>query len=194
MYFSIDVETDGPIPGPNSMLNLGCAAFVEGSEIPVATFDVNLETLPDAEGDPDTMRWWQGQPEAWEAIRFQPKDPQPAMVRFCEWVERTAREGNARPVAVCYPSGFDFLFTYWYLINFAGQSPFSFSAVDVKTFGWAALVSGGHRIGFRDASKRAWPTEWTDKALKHTHRGLDDAIGQGVNFLRMLATQRTGRL
>jgi len=35
-----------------------------------------------------------------------------------------------KPVFVGYPAGFDFLFVYWYLIRFTGESPFSFSALD----------------------------------------------------------------
>jgi len=35
---------------------------------------------------------------------------------------------------VGYPAAFDFLFVYWYLIRFTGESPFSHSALDLKTY------------------------------------------------------------
>ena len=39
------------------------------------------------------------------------------------------------------PAGFDFLFVYWYLIRFAGKSPFYHSALDMKTFAMALMRS-----------------------------------------------------
>jgi len=68
LYFSFDIEADGPIPGPNSMLSLGVAVFKDdGTRL--ATFSANLETLSDATPDPDTMKWWKTQPEAWKECR-----------------------------------------------------------------------------------------------------------------------------
>jgi hypothetical protein len=63
IYVSTDIETDGPIPGPNSMLSFASAAFLADKTL-VSTFTANLETLPEANGDPDTMKWWERQPEA----------------------------------------------------------------------------------------------------------------------------------
>lgn len=56
-YVSTDVETDGPIPGPHSMLSLGSAAYRADKTL-IGSFEANLNTLPGAQGDPDTMAWW----------------------------------------------------------------------------------------------------------------------------------------
>ena len=85
------------------------------------------------------------------------------------------------PVFVAYPAGFDFLFVYWYLIRFAGESPFSFSALDIKTYAMAML-----KIGYRESVKRNMPRRWFDP-FQHTHVALDDAIEQGALFCNMLA-------
>ncbi|MEE8525016.1 MAG: exonuclease, partial [Thermoanaerobaculia bacterium] len=81
-----------------------------------------------------------------------------------------------------YPAGFDFTFVYWYLMRFAGESPFSFAALDVKTFAMAVL-----KKTFRKVSKRTMPRRWFDSSAKHSHVALDDAIEQGAMFCRMLA-------
>jgi len=47
IYVSMDIEADGPIPGPNSMLSFAAACFNEKSTL-VGTFDRNLELLPGA--------------------------------------------------------------------------------------------------------------------------------------------------
>lgn len=178
-YVSTDVETDGPIPGPHSMLSFGSAAFAADGTL-LSTFDANLHTLPDAAGDPKTMAWWQTQPEAWAACRENLRDPAEAMAAYVAWVKGLP----GKPVFVAYPAGFDFLFVYWYLIRFAGESPFSFSALDVKTFAMAVLG-----CDYRHATKRNMPKAWfTDRP--HTHQALDDALGQGELFCNMLAASR----
>src|SRR5215472_12258492 len=86
IYVSTDVETDGPIPGPHSMLSFASAAYRADKTV-VGTFAVNLETLPDAVGGPKTMAWWQSQPEAWAATRSDPQDPAVALPAYVAWLK-----------------------------------------------------------------------------------------------------------
>ena len=51
IYVSTDIETDGPIPGPHSMLSFASAAYRADKTL-VGTFSANLHTLPDAAGHP----------------------------------------------------------------------------------------------------------------------------------------------
>lgn len=175
IFVSTDVETDGPIPGPHSMLSMGSAAFRADKTL-VDTFSVNLEVLPGAQGHPDTMAWWQTQPEAWKACREDLEAPESAMKRYVDWLEKLP----GKPVFVAYPAGFDFLFVYWYLIRFAGKSPFSFAALDIKSYACAVL-----RLDFRATTKRRMPRHWFD-SRRHTHVALTDAIEQGELFCNML--------
>jgi hypothetical protein len=69
---------------------------------------------------------------------------------------------------------------YWYLIKFTGESPFSHSALDIKTYAMAVL-----KLPYRESTKRNMPRHWFDK-LPHTHRALDDAIEQGALFCNIL--------
>jgi len=181
LYVSTDVETDGPIPGPHSMLSFGSAAYTAGKEL-VGTFSANLELLDGASGHPDTMAWWETQPEAWEACRSNLERPDRAMARYCAWLEGLP----GRPVFVAYPVGFDCLFVNWYLMRFAGRSPFGHSALDIKTF--AMVVLGTE---YRLSVKANMPESWFDP-LPHTHVALDDAIEQGALFCNMLAEARRG--
>ena len=175
IYVSTDVETDGPIPGPHSMLSFGSAAYRADKTL-ISTFSANLETLPGATGASDTMAWWQTQPEAWAACRKDTEPPEEVMRRYLDWL----RQLPGKPVFVAYPAGFDFLFVYWYLIRFTGESPFSHSALDIKTYAMAML-----KVGYRDSTKRNMPRRWFDD-LPHNHRALDDAIEQGALFCNML--------
>jgi hypothetical protein len=176
IYVSTDIETDGPIPGANSILSLASAAYRADKTL-VATYSANLTTLPESSPDPDTMAWWKTQPEAWKACRENPRPYDEVMREYAEWL--LALPG--KPVFVGYPAGYDFTFVYWYLMRFAGQSPFSFSALDIKTYAMAIL-----QTGFRETVKQNMPSSWFDDH-PHTHVALDDAIEQGALFCNMLA-------
>lgn len=175
IYVSTDVETDGPIPGPHSMLSFGSAAYTTDKQL-IGTFDANLETLLGAAPDPKTAEWWASQPEAWAACRRDLQSPEAAMGRYLAWLKALP----GRPVFVAYPAAFDFLFVYWYLIRFTGESPFSHSALDIKTYAMALL-----RSDYRGSTKKNMPKHWFDK-FPHTHIALDDAIEQGALFCNML--------
>ena len=175
IYVSTDVETDGPIPGPYSMLSFGSAAYLRDKSL-VSTFSANLETLPGSSGDPRTIEWWKSQPEAWKACRENPQSPEVAIEQYLSWLKNLP----GKPVFVAYPAGFDFTFVYWYLIRFAGESPFSHSALDIKTYAMAKLG-----LPYRESTKRNMPRRWFDE-LPHTHKALDDAIEQGALFCNML--------
>jgi DNA polymerase III alpha subunit (gram-positive type) len=175
IYVSTDVETDGPIPGPNSMLALASAAFTPAGEL-VGSFTANLEELPGASGDPKTMAWWKTEPAAWEACRTGARPAADVMPEYAAWIAGLP----GRPVFVAYPAGFDFTFVYWYLVRFTGESPFSHSALDMKTLAMALLGTP-----YRDSTKRAFPARWRSDR-PHTHVALDDALEQGEVFCKML--------
>ena len=102
------------------------------------------------------------------------------MLDYVTWLEALP----GKPVFVGYPAAYDFLFVYWYLMRFAGRSPFSFAALDIKTM---AMVMLGKE--FRHITKKNMPARWFD-AIQHSHVALDDAIEQGALFCNMLAESR----
>jgi DNA polymerase III alpha subunit (gram-positive type) len=175
IYVSTDVETDGPVPGLNSMLSFGSAAYLADKTL-VATFEANLETLPEAQPNPETMAWWKTQQEAWLASRENLQTPEKALRHYLGWLKGLP----GKPVFVGYPVAFDFMFVNYYLVRFTGESPFSHSALDIKTFAMAMM-----KRDYRDSVKRNMPKHWFDR-LPHTHKALDDAIEQGALFCNML--------
>lgn len=112
-----------------------CAFAYTADKVLVSTFSANLETLPGAQAHPKTAEWWATQPDAWAACRKDPESPERAMTRYVSWIKSL----KGKPVFVAYPAGFDFLFVYWYLIRYVGESPFSHSALDIKSFAMAVL-------------------------------------------------------
>ena len=176
IYVSTDIEADGPIPGPHSMLSFGSVAF-DDDGVEIGCFSRNLATLPGAQGHPDTMKWWGTQSAAWEACRVDPEAPETAMPAYVAWLQALP----GKPVFVGYPVVFDFLFVHWYLHRFTGGSPFSHSALDMKTLAMTLL---GEPFRYRDATKRNMPRRWFPPSV-HNHIALDDAREQGLLFIAM---------
>ncbi len=179
IYLPTDVETDGPVPGVNSMLSFASAAYTADKTL-IGTFSANLELLPDARPDTETSKFWNDNPVAWDACRADLQAPDVAMHTYVSWIESLP----GSPVFVAYPVAFDFMFVYWYLIRFVGRSPFSHSALDIKTLAMAMMGTP-----YRSSTKRNMPERWFDD-LPHTHIALDDAVEQGAMFCNMLAELR----
>jgi hypothetical protein len=176
IYVSTDIEADGKVPGISSMLSLASAVYTLDKKL-IDTFSINLEKLPGAHPDPATMAWWKEQPEAWKACRLNKEKPEIAMRKYHQWL-KTLR---GKLVFVGYPVAYDFMWVQWYLIRFVGESPFSHSALDIKTLAMSLL-----KKPYRQSTKRHMPDRWFDN-LPHTHKALDDAIGQGALFCNIMS-------
>lgn len=179
IYISVDIETNGPIPGPYSMLSLGAVAFdAEGNEL--GSFPRNFHTLVNAGEHPETMEFWNKNPQAYEETRKNLVYPADGMQDFNKWVKKF----NGIPVFTAYPAGFDFTWVYWYLIAFCQESPFSFSALDIKSY-----VAGLTGKPYRQCTKKNMPKRWFP-AAKHSHIAIEDAREQGLLFINILKEAR----
>lgn len=188
-YVSVDVETDGPIPGDCNMVSVGAAVcgslMADGGGFRAvgtkgATFYRELRT--EFPGDQRTREWLAGQ--GFEVNGKAAIDAADAMLHFKGWVEEQARQIEARPVYVAYPLSFDWSFTHWYFEHYLGyrSDPFGFSnALDIKTA--FSVKSERPLLG---STKKNMPAEVKKIATPHTHNALDDAIGQGELFANLM--------
>jgi DNA polymerase III alpha subunit (gram-positive type) len=180
MYISLDIETDGPCPGQNSMLALGAVAFLDGEENDF--FYRKIEPLDDAMQDSDTMVWWAGQPEAWEEVNKDREEPMTVMNDFGVWLEDFGE--NVRLMAVAKPATFDFGFINWYLHSYYGDNPLGFACMDIRSYAnglfsessYYGKLSVGDPYKFFDI----------DKSVYRPHFAVDDARKQGVLLMKLL--------
>lgn len=183
-YISVDVETDGPIPGPYSMLALGmayCGRFdgrsMEITPRPTKTFYVELAPISDK--------------FEYEALHVNGLDrnrlkseglaPENAMDRASRWIDEVS--GDNRPIFVAYPASFDWMWVHWYFTNFTRLgSPFGHSGCfDLKT---AVAVRG--KVPISRSSKNQLPNALRSD-FPHTHNALDDALEQANIFFKLMA-------
>lgn len=184
LYISIDVEADGPIPGPYSLVSLG--ASVAALREPGQPFQLL---------DPDTTTWY-GEfapiSDRWDRealavsglsrtyLENNGQQPQAGMQAFSTWVLAQAQQHQAKPVMVAYPAVYDWTWVYWYCINFVGSSVFGFNGcLDLKSF----IASRGDLL-----LKQSQPEQIPDSPLSPlptvglTHNARQDAIDQARLF------------
>ncbi len=122
LYVITHIHTDGPIPGPHSLLTLTSSAHTpQPGRGPIGTFGVNLRELTGATVDPAALQTWRRHPDDWLASRRSSRAPAIAMGTYLRWVDRLPGE----PVFVADSAGPDYLFLFWYLQRFAGRWPFA---------------------------------------------------------------------
>lgn len=198
VYISVDVEADGPYPGDYSMTSLGaCVAgymtaereYVRVEKSSDNTFYSELMPISD-KYDPEAFavgvfQYYTGDPkdEAAKRLHLLSTGEQGvhAMRRFYYWVAQMQNAYSAKGAVFCaYPLGFDWLFTYWYMMKFA-QSPFGHSRhIDIKTLYMTKAKQSVSR-----AVKSNMPKSLRPK-VAHTHNALDDALEQGELMMNLL--------
>ena len=179
IYFSADIETDRPIPGPFSILSFALvyAGAFDGKEFahPKSyshSFYRELRPISD-----NFQR---------EALQVNGLDrdrlcregakPELALSEAADWVRSVAGEGT--PVLVAYPLSFDWAWLYWYFTQFSSSgSPFNHSlCFDLKT---AYAIKASVPIAEAGKSKLLPSLRPT---RVHTHHALEDAIEQAEIF------------
>ena len=176
LYVAVDVEADGPIPGPYSMLSLGMA--VTGR--PNMTFYTELRPISE-----------QFVPEALtvsgldrdQLLRTAPAAAD-AMRAARDWVGGLRQ--NGRPVFLAAPAVWDGMFVHWYFVKFTGSNPFGTtgSGIDLRSY-WMGRTGCEWGSTSQQSIKHAMGLA----NLPHTHQAGEDAAELGQIFAALLSSQ-----
>ena len=171
-----DIETDGPSPLANSMLSFASVACDVTGHV-ISEFEAVLSPRADRAPSPDTMAWWQTQPEAWAAATANPEPAEIVMPRFADWVESLP----GYRVFAAAPMIFDGVFMDHYLERFAGTRVMGgpFRSRQIFRGGGVCLYTMAGAL--RGAEYLKWgmprvPPEWYGH-VPHSHKAIDDARG-----------------
>ena len=176
LYIAVDVEADGPIPGPYSMLSLGMAVVGR----PELTFytelkPISVEWVPQALAVSGLDR---------DRLLREAPAPEEALRTAARWVNGLRRTG--RPVFLAGPAVWDGMFVHWYFVRFTGTSPFGStgSGIDLRSY-WMGLSGGEWSRSRKGVIKNRLGL--TD--LPHTHHAGDDAAELARVFEAVLASR-----
>jgi len=188
IHISVDIETDGLVPGRNNMLSLGAAALETDEGRIVDTFKYNFSTVGDLLEDPSTMAWWKRFPEAYKRARENAQPPQRAITAFVDWVQENT---NEKSVVFAWKPHFDLAFVRYYIHRFHkdgaqlcehsifGRGQFG---LDLKTLAALALKQRFHETKVSNIPSSLKIDELGNPVIVHTHDALEDAIEQAYVF------------
>src|SRR5215471_10878850 len=179
LYIAIDVEADGPIPGPFSMLALGMAAVgFTDRRFYTEIRPISEEFQPDALAVSGIDR---------DRLLREAPTPEVAMKAAARWVNDLRRIG--RPVFLAAPAVWDGMFVHWYFVRFTGSSPFGAtgSGVDLRSY-WMGRTAGQWNGSHKTDILRALHLR-----LPHTHHAGEDAaeLAQIFDAVRRLPPPST---
>lgn len=174
VYICVDVETSGPIPGPQdySLLSIGACTISE----PLATFYIELKPI----NQNDTPEAAQIHKLSLPRLVREGIEPEEALTRFEDWLNDQLPM-DQQPVFVAFNAPFDWAFINYYFHHFLGHNPFGHTALDIK-----ALYMGWAGVRWTQTSWRFISPDYEeDNHL--THHALQDAIDQARLFKKILA-------
>lgn len=160
-WFVVDVESDGPLLGVNSMV---CFGIVKVTPELDTTF--YGKTKPISEVYNESALAISGFSRE-EHEKF--PDPKGVMHSCDEWIyENTV----GRPVLISDNNGYDASWMNYYFLKYYGKNP----------FGWTSRRIGDLYCGMVNDSFAKWKHLRT---TKHTHHPVDDARGNAEAILKM---------
>jgi hypothetical protein len=176
LYVVTDIEVDGPWPGANSMRSFASVA-VDASGEEYGTFEAVLEELPGAAPNPDTLAWFQTQPEAWSAATSAPRPLDQVMADFVTWVRDLPEPRMFAASPIAFDGGWiDYYlrrFTRYGLVQGPYEADLLFHGPGLCLRSYAAAVTGRP---VAEVSPQTLPAAWFGD-IEHTHRAIDDARG-----------------
>ena len=187
-YVVCDIEADGPIPGPYSMISLGAVAVNwEGKEL--GDFEINFLPLENTKPHPTTIKWFTTHaPEALYYCKQNQVSPKEGMNKFGNWLLTLPKPR----VMAAHPAPLDFMWINWYMQTFLKdeleEPPFTKpffdnkgqGAFDIKSYASAIL-----KKDFTDIHRDTYPKDLHDNT-KHTHKAIDDAREYSQLLIKLL--------
>lgn len=173
-YFSVDIESAGPIPGKYSMLSIG--ACVVGK--PVECFYAELKPLS-KEFVPEALKV-----SGFDLDRLtaEGRHPEEAMKEFEKWVEKAA--GESKPVFVGFNGSYDWQFVNWYLESITGGNIFGFGGIDIKSY-----YMGLSGLPWSKTTSSQLPAQFQPDSPQN-HNALDDARAQASIFEKLMQSHQ----
>lgn len=157
----VDVETDGPIPGDYSMVELGAIIVEPGLD---RTFYRKIKPISER-FELEALKVCNLTRE--ETLTFD--DPKIAMMNFRDWLKINC---TGRIFFISDNNGFDWQFVNWYFHHFLGENPFGYSSTHL-----GSLYKGLMKDTFANFKHL--------RKTKHTHHPVDDARGNAEALLEM---------
>lgn len=116
IYISFDIEADGPTPLDNNMISFGCVAYSKNGSL-IDTFMRNIKNIEGHVSDPNTMKFWNLNKEAYKFTQENKVSPEQFVEDLSNFLKKNADEDN-KIKWIARPASFDWMFLKCYYERF----------------------------------------------------------------------------
>ncbi len=181
VYFCVDLEASGPVPGLYNMVSVGAVEVRYDGEKHVRGAEYYAEIIPDFEGFDEAAMNIHGLTV--EHLRENGRPGKEVMAELTEWVRGRLKK-KEKALFVGHNAPFDWMYVAWYL-SWAGiPNIFGYNALDTK-----ALMMGRHQLQWRKCNKsvllKLYP-QLTALDPELVHNALADAQFQADILIALL--------
>lgn len=188
-YYSIDIEASGPVPGRFSLLSLGATHVRRQGSGYVADEDFYVELAPSfSEVSASAM---QVNGLDLDELARTGRSAADAMAQLVDFVARTKRLLDERPIFVAHNAPFDWMFVAYYFEHVGLPNPFGHSALDTKALAMGVLGLGWAETSLKQLARHLPEVPARDAKLIH-HAGAD-ARFQAEVFAALMTRHRAAR-
>lgn len=155
-YFSIQIESAGPIPGEYSLLTLG-ACFIKN---PTQSFYLQLKPI----NDNYISEYITSSGLSWGELRLNGEEPQIGFERFQSWINKYSSDTS--PVFVALNSSVPWMFVHYYFMKYCQTNPFGFNGLDLRSYAMGKLKNRWYQTQYKQVSKKSFDSpQVIEKAL-----------------------------
>lgn len=181
VYFCVDLEASGPVPGIYNMVSVGGVEVRREGDHHVRGDTFYYEIAPEFDGfDPRAMKI-HGLTEA--HLRENGEPAKAVMQKIADFVKAHVGK-KERPLFVGHNAPFDWMFVAWYFAWAEMDNPFGYNALDTK-----ALMMGRHQMPWRKCGKSQLLKiydQLEEPAPEMVHNALADAEFQADILIALL--------
>jgi DNA polymerase III epsilon subunit-like protein len=181
VYFCVDLEASGPVPGLFNMVSVGGVEVRLEGDRHVRGDSFYFEIKPDFEGFVPSAMAIHGLTR--EHLEANGQSGREVMQAIDTWVKAHVQPGE-RPLFVGHNAPFDWMYVAWYFAWAGLPNPFGYNALDTK-----ALFMGRHALPWKQCNKErlleAYPN-LRAPAPEMVHDALADAEFQADILIALL--------
>lgn len=183
LYLSFDIETNGNNPMLHSMISIGFYGITDTLNFSPFQYEANIEPLPNHSEDPECMKFWAENKDAYQATQINQKNYVDVMSELSEHFKFLSKQYNLKFIAM--PACFDWMFfkSYYEMAQDASKQKFydiGYHCICISSY--FSSYTDGH--GIVGKGKEMLKLKLMEYNKSNDHHAIEDAKCQAKLYVK----------